>query len=151
MLIDLGDGGIAPVIERLPYKVLVRGILFEYELRARHSNLIDYGIVIESSAEDSILEVQTMIRRFPRISRNDAVALLLAMEKQCVLLTGNKNLRAAAETCEIEVHGTIHLIQHLVASELLSIEELRSSLVLVRSRGRRLPWAVIERTIGFEL
>lgn len=148
VLIDLVDGDIAPALRHLPYKILVPEIPFEEELRARHSDLLDFGISTEPSAEKSILEVEQTIRKYPRISRNDAVALVLAHEKQCLLLTGDKNLRIAAEACAIEVHGTIHLIENFVAMDLLTAEQIRKAVELMRSRGRRLPWATIDQLIG---
>ncbi|KJF17624.1 PIN domain-containing protein [Acidithrix ferrooxidans] len=148
VLIDLVDGGIASALSHLPYQIVVPEILFEEELRARHGNLLDLGISTEPSAEDSILEVERQIRRYPRISRNDAFALVLAQEKQCVLLTGDQNLRKAAENCEIEVHGTVHLIENFVAMDLLTTEQIRRAVELMRSRGRRLPWATVDQLIG---
>ncbi len=151
ILIDLVDGGIASSLSHLPYQIVVPEILFEEELRARHSNLIDLGISIEPSAENSILEVERQIRRYPRISRNDAFALVMAQEKQCVLLTGDQNLRKAAENCKIEVHGTVHLIEEIIAAGIFTGERLREAVNLMKSRGRRLPWDSVDQVIDRSL
>ncbi len=38
ILIDIEDGNLTPVIFRLPYEIAVPDILFELELRERHSS-----------------------------------------------------------------------------------------------------------------
>ena len=147
VLIDLVNGEIASSLRYLPYQIVVPETLFEEELMARHGNLLDFGISIESMSGDSILKVERQIRRHPRISRNDAVALVLAQEKQCMLLTGDKNLRLAAENCAIEVHGTAHIIEEIVAIRIFTNKQLRDAVALMKSRGRRLPWDHIHKII----
>lgn len=39
ILIDMEDGNLIPVIFQLPYEIAVPDILFELELRERHSHL----------------------------------------------------------------------------------------------------------------
>ena len=68
VLIDLVDGEIASSLRYLPYQIVVPETLFEEELMARHGNLLDFGISIESMSGDSILKVERQIRRHPRIS-----------------------------------------------------------------------------------
>src|SRR3972149_5500331 len=40
ILIDMEDGNLIPVIFQLPYEIAVPDILFELELRERHSHLL---------------------------------------------------------------------------------------------------------------
>ncbi len=44
ILIDMEVGNLMPVIFRLPYEIAVPDILFELELRERHSHLLEAGL-----------------------------------------------------------------------------------------------------------
>ena len=43
ILIDIEDGNLISVIFQLPYEIAVPDILFELELRERHSHLLQAG------------------------------------------------------------------------------------------------------------
>ena len=53
IFIDIEDGHLTPVVFRLPYEIAVPDILFELELRERHSHLLvevwDYKPVAEKT------------------------------------------------------------------------------------------------------
>jgi hypothetical protein len=53
-------------------------------------------------------------------------------------------LRSAAETENIEVRGTVWLVNELVRTEKISVHVARSAYQLMRLNGRRLPWDLAE-------
>ncbi len=149
ILIDFIDGGLSFALSCLPYEIVVPEIIFEEELEARHSELLNLGIIIESSSEEVTLVVTHLTRKYPRISRNDAFALALAKEKRCILLTGDKNLRIAANESDVEVHGTLYMLEELRSKGTIGEVESYEAIELMRARGRRLPWNLVERNIKF--
>ena len=71
----------------------------------------------------------------------------MAKHHQCPLLTGDKDLRAAAENEAVVVMGTVWLLKQLVILQLITGDEARNSLTLMKNAGRRLPWRRAEEYI----
>ena len=92
-----------------------------------------------------------LVEQYRKPSRNDCFALALAKHHQCPLLTGDKDLRAAAENEAVVVMGTVWLLKQLVILQLITADEARTSLTLMKNAGRRLPWRRAEEYILDEL
>jgi predicted nucleic acid-binding protein len=72
--------------------------------------------VVDPSAE-SIYELYSEL---PGLSLEDASVLCLAMEQDAMLLTGDKTLRNAGEVRQVEVHGSIWVLDQLVRKRILA-------------------------------
>jgi len=96
VLIDIEDGNLTPVIFRLPYEIGVPDALFELELKEKHSHLLQVGLKLKTLTAESIQTTEILNTKYPRPSMMDCLALALAMQEQCPLLTGDRDLRAAA-------------------------------------------------------
>ena len=70
-----------------------------------------------------------------------------AEQEACPLLTGDRNLRVAAEGEGIEVHGTLWVAERLVVAGVVSVDELRDAYAKMRASERRLPWAEVDRQL----
>lgn len=81
-----------------------------------------------------------MAVRYPRPSRNDLFALMLAAEERCPLLTGDKDLKEAAHAENLEVHGTLWLVNEMVRTKKISVAVAQRAYHRMKIRGRRLPW-----------
>lgn len=97
ILIDMEDGNLIPVIFQLPYEIAVPDILFELELREQHSHLLQAGLKVKSLNSESVKKTEFLTGQYPRPSMMDHSALALALQEQCPLLTGDKDLRIAAK------------------------------------------------------
>ncbi len=95
----------------------------------------------------TLTRVLDLAKRYPQPSRLDHGALATAEQERCPLVTGDRNLRTAAESEGVEVHGTLWIAERLVEAGLLSVAELRNAYGRMKSAGRRLPWAEVERQL----
>jgi predicted nucleic acid-binding protein len=148
ILIDVEDGNLTPVIFRLPFEIAVPDILFESELRARHSHLLEAGLTIKSLTAESVKKTESLIQQYPRPSFMDHSMLALALQEQCPLLTGDKDLRIAARKEGVEVHGTIWIIEELLNQKMIEQSQAKSSFEAMRVKGSRFPWGDVEKLLS---
>ena len=103
---------------RLPYDILIPNTLFEDELlkftAERKRSLTDGGLQVVDVPGAGVLRARDVVRANPQLSTNDGFAFVVAESHDgCILVTGDKNLRALAEQHEIEVHGVLWIIDEL--------------------------------------
>lgn len=84
----------------------------------------------------------------PKPTHNDYLALALAKQEECTLLTGDTNLRAVAGKEKVTVMGTIGLLCAMVENQLLSVDEALSALNRMKEGKRRLPWPDAEKILN---
>lgn len=147
IFIDVEDGDLTPVIFRLPYEIVVPDTLFELELKERHSHLLKAGLKVKSLNAESIKKTEFLSSKYSRPSMMDHSALALAMQERCPLLTGDKDLRAAAKSEGIEVHGTIWIIEELLNQKIITQAQARGSFDSMKAKGSRLPWGDVEKLL----
>src|SRR5579863_7015415 len=148
ILIDMEDGNLIPVIFQLPYEIAVPDILFELELRERHSHLLQAGLKVKSLNSESVRKTEFLIQQYPRPSMMDHSALALALQERSPLLTGDKDLRVAAKKEGVEVHGTIWIIEELLNQKIIQKAQAKRSFDAMRVKGSRLPWGDIEKLLN---
>ena len=148
ILIDIEDGNLTPVIFRLPYEIAVPDILFELELRERHSHLLKAGLKVKSLTAESVKKTEFLTQQYPRPSMMDHSALALALQERCPLLTGDKDLRIAAKKEGVEVHGTIWIIEELMNQKIIQQSQAKGSFDAMRVKGSRLPWGDVEKLLS---
>lgn len=143
ILIDMEEGGLLATMFSLSFEFLIPDILFYEELEEQHPHLVGMGLTIQTLDSALVTRGAALAALYPKPGRNDLFALALAEYTRCPLLTGDANLRIAAETENIEVRGTIWLIEEMVRSG-LSVQIARNAYAQMKARGRRLPWARAE-------
>lgn len=147
ILIDLEDGLLLETLFSLPYQFKVPDILFEEELKDYHAHLIDLGLQLGELSAEGVSAAVTLIQTYPQPSRNDCFALALAKQEDCPLLTGDQNLKKAAVAEQVEVRGTLWVVEAMVHQQLITKEEAHLAYDRMQSRGRRLPWAEAHQRI----
>ena len=148
ILIDIEAGSLTSVIFRLPFEIAVPDVLFELELRENHPHLLKAGLKVKSLNADSVKKAQLLIQQYPRPSIMDHSALALAMQENCALLTGDKDLRSAAKKEGIVVHGTIWIIEELLNKMLIRQSQAKNGFVAMKDKGSRLPWGDVGKLLG---
>jgi predicted nucleic acid-binding protein len=148
IFIDVEDGNLTPVIFQLPFEFAVPDILFELELRQTHSHLLEAGLKVKSLSVDSVKKAESLNFKYPKASMMDHAALALAMQENCPLLTGDRDLRSAAHKENVEVHGTIWIIENLLHQKLLKQKQARKSFDCMKAKGSRLPWGDVEKLLN---
>lgn len=144
ILIDMEDGRVLELMFRLPERFAVPNTLYEEELMGQHAALPARGLLILEVRDEFVQEAQRLRTLYKRPSTNDLLALALAKQEACPLLTGDSRLREAAVTEQVQVRGTLWLMERLWTEGMLNLATLRHSYDLMLRCGRRLPITEIE-------
>jgi len=126
----------------LPFSFAVPDILFEEELKTYHSNLPDLGLNIMPLDTDAMGYTFELANKYDKPGRNDLFALALAKKVGCPLLTGDMDLRKAAEEESVALFGTVWIIEQFIISKMITIEEAHKLYDEMKEKKRRLPWDV---------
>ena len=73
------------------------------------------------------------------------MALALAKQEKCPLLTGDRDLKKAAELEGVFVSGTLWLVEQLIIHGLITVGVAKQSYEQMKVNGRRLPWFLVEQ------
>jgi predicted nucleic acid-binding protein len=119
-------------------------VLFYEELDEQHGYLIDMGLEVRELDDRMVARVFDLAGQYKRPGRYDLFALVLAAEENCPLLTGDKDLKAAAENEHVEVRGTLWLVEEMVRAGKISVQIARNAYQRMQVHGRRLPWKEAE-------
>lgn len=147
ILIDIDVGRLLAPMFSLDYRFVVPDVLFYEELEGQHGSLLGMGLEVHELDESMVEHVVELARRYTRPGRNDLFSLVLAAKKECPLLTGDKDLKAAAESESVKVHGTLWLVSEMVRTGKISVQVARGAYQRMRANGRRLPWDLVEKML----
>jgi predicted nucleic acid-binding protein len=128
----------------LPYTFATPDILFYEELEEDHPNLLDTSLKILPLTSDTIEYTKSIVLKYPKASKNDLFALALAKQERCPLLTGDGALRKAGKQEEIQILGTIWIIDELIKHDIITKDEAMEAYDTMKDNKRRLPWELIE-------
>lgn len=148
IIIDLEAGEILAELFQLPYQFAMPDVLFEEEVADGSPYLIDMGLlslVVSNEYLEYAISLGEQYGDEPGF--NDRLALALAKQESCPLLTGDGNLRLLAVNEEADVRGTLWVFSELIEFGFLTKQEAITALGKMKDRGRRLPWKEAERTI----
>lgn len=132
-LIDLRKGRLLHAMLALPFRFVV-------PYPVRHSELLtltaqDWQMLDERGVEtydlepDAVAAALEIKSRHPRLSANDCFCLIASLRREnAILLTGDAQLRSAAEQREVEVHGVLWIIDGLADRELAGAHVLVAAL-----------------------
>ena len=147
IFIDFEEGGLLEELFQFSDTIGVPDLLFEEELRQQHERLLDYGLELMELEPETMQRAMQLASMYRRPSRLDLTALALAEQKRCPLLTGDKNLRRAAEAEGAEVRGTLWICERLVDEGVVTVERLGEAYQGMMESDRRLPWDKVERQL----
>jgi predicted nucleic acid-binding protein len=128
----------------LPYSFATPNILYYEELEEEHPNLLDTDLKILTLSPETIKYTESIVSKYPKAGKNDLFALALAKQESCPLLTGDGALRKAGKKEEIQIFGTIWIIDELIKHAIITRDEAMEAYDVMKSNKRRLPWELIE-------
>jgi hypothetical protein len=142
IIIDMKAGGILRLMFRFDATFAVPDVLFEEELRADDPELLRLGLQLMELHEETVAYAEALIAKYRRLgaSTNDLLALALARQESCPLLTGDLRLRTAAHEEGINMHGTLWLVEQMVDAQTITVKQVEAAYDRMREAGRRLPW-----------
>lgn len=152
ILIDMAVAGLLEAMFSLPESFAVPDVLFAEELSERHPELLSFGLntlVLDGPGVREAYMVKTSCTGRAAPSLNDVFALMLAKQVGGVLLTGDRRLRELAEASytDVEVRGTLWLVQRLQEHGLLATDAAKAAYRQMRQSGSRLPWGEVNRQL----
>ncbi|MCF6225619.1 MAG: PIN domain-containing protein [Xanthomonadales bacterium] len=151
ILIDCIEGQLLELMFRLPYSFATPDILFADELEDCHPHLLGFGLQLKVLDSEAMESVKHLVKRYTGPSRYDCIALALASQESCPLLTGDRALRVAAKNEGIPVHGTLWLTEQMIEHQIISIIQAHEAYIRMKDSGSRLPWKLaFERLVKME-
>lgn len=111
---------------KLQYVFLMENSTISEELlvpEGLNARLVKLGLKgTEMSFEEYIL-AEKFNSKYKRLSKHDCVALAIAKNREIILLTGDLNLRKAAQAEKVKIMGTLKILDELIGGEYISKDE----------------------------
>jgi hypothetical protein len=148
VLIDIECSKLTTPMFSLPFQFAVPDILFVEELAERHGHLLRLGLINKTMNGDLVAEAYNLHLKYVKPSINDMLALILAKHEGCQLLTSDKALREVGNTLNVEVHGTLWLVEQMVKNKKITVEVARVGFQRMKEFSSRLPWEEVERMLA---
>ncbi len=148
VIIDMVDGDVLRQFFRMPLEICVPDLLYAAELEPYIPDLSALGLQVRPLSPETIQYVDELgTRGIALPSINDQLALGLAKQERCTLLTGDQMLRRLAEAEGIAVHGTVWLMNEMISHRLVTPASAVRHLRLMLRNGSRLPLREIRRML----
>lgn len=149
IIIDMNTGGLLRLMFRFDATFAVPDVLYEEELRIDHPELPRLGLKRLELSEDTVAYAGRLVEKYRGLgaSINDLLALALARQEVCPLLTGDGRLRTAGQIEGIDVHGTLWLIERMVRAGTMNVRQAEAGYAKMRKAGRRLPWEEVDQQL----
>lgn len=147
VIIDMEVGGLIKQMFRLDYEFAVPDVLYEEELKENHSKLPKLGLKRRELQAAAVEYTVALGTKYPKPGRIDLMALALARQEQCRLLTGDQALREAGRAEGLEVVGTIWLLGEMLHAKIITKKDARVAYNKMKASDRRLPWAEVDKQL----
>jgi predicted nucleic acid-binding protein len=149
ILIDMEAGELLERLFRLPMQLAIPDVLYWEEIEPGTSGLQELGLQVMEVTGDYVAYALGLSAKYGSApSSNDYLALALAKQEDCPLLTGDQALKAVALAENVSVMGTLWLIRAMVENQLLTVDAAFAALARMKARNRRLPWGDAERILN---
>jgi predicted nucleic acid-binding protein len=139
LLRDLHVGKIIAKLFELPYRFIAPDVILAELQTIDNKMLIKLGLRESELTGQQVLQVFQLREQYKHPSVNDLFALVTAQSLNATLLTGDRNLRRAAELEEVTIHGTLWVLDEMVRLEIISPAQAIEALILMDEKGSRLP------------
>ena len=153
ILFDVIKIGALPEFFSLDYEICTTVFVMHEILPSAQKDLVETFIRakrlnVYSFTEEDIEAVQNFntgrdLKRF-----TDKSVIWKSLQLNCPMLTGDQRMREVAEKMNIEVHGSIWIVDELVAKTLISSEKAILLLEQLLLTNSRLPRDEIEKRIN---
>lgn len=147
IIIDIEAGKLVNQMFRLEYRFGVPDVLFDLELREQHGHLVTLGLEVMEVKSEAVRYAETLGERYRSTGAIDLLALALARQECCPLLSGDKALRQAAKKEGVDVRGTIWLVGEMLQAKVVTRKQARAAYAAMLSDGRRLPEDEIKKQL----
>ena len=130
-------------------ELLLPDVIAEDELPSSLvDSLLEAGVQIVSLSPEGMEYVSELSETYNQPSRADLFGLACAAENDCILVSGDKSLKSAAEMEGVDVHGTLWFLDKLVEGKCLSGREASDALERMIAGKPRLPQKEVTRRLS---
>jgi len=140
------SGGILGDAMRLECDLVLPDVVHAEMEDGRPDVFAELGLLVElghirlgSCGPEGVAFVQQLAGVYLKPQTPDLFALAMAKLEAAVLVTGDKHLRHAAEAEQVEVHGTLWLLEAMVEQAVITDRKARGALRSMLKADRRLP------------
>ena len=151
VLIDLERAGMLEAAFELSYQFTVPDLLYREEIDPHpdlRRSLLTWGLEISELGGDGVGKAQALRLQQPKISAPDAFALVLALERGWILLTGDQDLRNLAKKEGVRPHGVLWVLDRIAESHGVDTRGLFQALTTLARHPRcRLPRLEVEKRL----
>lgn len=137
--IDLRVGNLLDNVFELDARWLIPDLVGHELGTKRKELLVEWGLEVRSLTGDEVEAVIRLNETYSAPSRTDMATLVVARAEDGILVTGDGPLRDAAAEEDIEVHGTLWVVDALVDTGTVEPPEAARALQLMMGADRRLP------------
>jgi len=139
VLIDICHGGIGRETVSLLERTIAPDLVCAEVEDSCLVDLVALGLAQREYTAQEIVRLQSQVVRLPGLTHKDVSALLLAIDEDAVLLTGDDCLRQYAIKKGLVVHGILWVIDTLVDSRVLDRLSAADALERILDNGSWLP------------
>ncbi|QYZ78230.1 DUF3368 domain-containing protein [Methanofollis formosanus] len=147
VLFDAVAGEYLPDLFRLECIILTTDIAVHEVKTIPFMDLHNLGLKIQDLSGEQILEMVELRERYPALSMEDISVMVLAQHTGAFLLSGDGPLRKAARQEGVTFHGTLWILDNLVARRILLPRRAAEAIEMMQEKGSRLPGEECERRI----
>ncbi len=137
--IDLFNGQLLEKVLVLPYEFTLPDVIVAELIDPPGDSLLQLGYSVQQLPAEDIRRFFALRAKYTKPSTNDLFALLIAKINNCTLITGDRDLRVAAQNEEVAVHGLLWLLDRLVEYQVLGKANTADSLERIIASGSWLP------------
>ena len=148
IFVDMDVAGWTRHMFRLDDTFATPDVLYHDELAEHHAELPGLGLQVETLSSAGVAEVARLATIYREPSTNDLFALALAKERSWPLLSGDRRLREAAQAEDMEIHGTLWLVERMIYGEIITVSQAEYGFDAMRNGNRRLPWAEVTEMLA---
>ena len=139
----------------LPFRLPCTYVMYKEALRSEIisppellNSLQELGLIGVELTIDEFFYAQDLAKKYVKLSGYDRIALAIAKFRNIPLMTGDNPLRKAAINEDVQVFGTIGLLDKLYEGAYIAASEYRLCLEsLLEHRERRLPVDELKKRI----
>jgi len=114
-------------------------LLREELLNPPFDSLAEMGLLVGNLTFEEVGEITIMMGRYPKLSYFDISVLILARDKNTILITGDEALRNAAADNSVDCRGTCWLIDYLANEGLITYTEAIAAYTVLLKKPRYPP------------
>lgn len=145
--IDLQTGNLLDNVFELDARWLIPDLIGHELGEDVKQLLIEWGLEERSLSGDEIEAVVELGTTYSAPSRTDIATLVVARAENGILVTGDQALREAAQEENIDVHGTLWVVDALVETDTTAPGEAARALQLMMEADRWLPRSAVHERI----